>query len=63
VIAVPRDELPEEERNRYDLRQDYAVDSRRIRELLGYRERVELDEALRRTIEWERSDAPVERVR
>jgi nucleoside-diphosphate-sugar epimerase len=63
VIAVSGDELPAEERNTYDLRQDYAVDSRRIREELGYRERVELDEALRRTIEWERAAPPVERVR
>jgi nucleoside-diphosphate-sugar epimerase len=58
VLAVPGDELPEEDRNVYDLRQDYAVDSRRIRDELGYRERVDFDEALRRTIEWERENAP-----
>ena len=42
----------------WDLRQDYVVDSTRIREELGYAETVDADEALRRTIEWERSHPP-----
>jgi nucleoside-diphosphate-sugar epimerase len=41
-----------------DLRQDYVVDSSRIRAELGYAERVDPDEALRRTIEWERTHPP-----
>jgi nucleoside-diphosphate-sugar epimerase len=40
----------------WDLRQDYVVDSSRIREELGYAEVVASAEGLRRTIEWERSD-------
>ena len=42
----------------WDLRQHYVVDSARIREELGYAESVDADEALRRTIEWERSHPP-----
>jgi nucleoside-diphosphate-sugar epimerase len=42
----------------WDLRQDYVVDSTRIRHELGYAEAVSADEALRRTIEWERTNPP-----
>jgi len=41
-----------------DLRQDYVVDSSRIRAELGYAETVDPVEALRRTIEWERANRP-----
>ncbi len=39
-----------------DTTQDATVDSSRIRKELGYSEIVDLDEALARTIEWERSN-------
>ena len=55
VVAVPAEELPEEERAQIDPRQSFDVDSSRIRDELGYAERVDFDEALRRTIEWERA--------
>jgi nucleoside-diphosphate-sugar epimerase len=42
----------------WDLRQDYVVDSARIRDELGYTETVDAEAALRRTIEWERSHPP-----
>ncbi len=42
----------------WDLRQDYVVDSSRIRRELGYSEIVDAAEALRRTIEWERANPP-----
>ena len=42
----------------YDLRQDYVVDSDRIRAELGYAEPTDADEALARTIEWERANPP-----
>lgn len=60
VIALPSAELPKGLRQweKYDLGQDYAVDSSRIRGELGYAERVEADEALRRAIEWERANPP-----
>jgi hypothetical protein len=35
-----------------------VASSTRIREELGYREPVALDEALRKTIEWERTHPP-----
>ncbi len=61
VIALPSNDLPESIRNdMLDLRQQYDVDSRRIRRELGYAEVVPFDEALRRTIEWERANPPEE---
>jgi len=42
-----------------DLRQDYVVDSSRIRNELGYAETVDDADALRRTIEWERANPPM----
>jgi nucleoside-diphosphate-sugar epimerase len=41
-----------------DSRQDWIVSSRRIREELGYRETVSREEALQRTIAWERANQP-----
>lgn len=45
---------PDAEPVDFDTRQHFDVDSSRIRNELGYHERVDFDEALRRTIEWER---------
>ena len=50
-VIVSSDAEPPE----FDTSQHFDVDSSRIREELGYRERVDFDEALRRTIEWERA--------
>lgn len=58
VVAAPPALLPEPLRMPYDLRQDYAVASSRIRHELGYAELVPLGEALRRTVEWERANPP-----
>ena len=60
VVAAPAEELPPGLRKAesFDLRQDFAVDSSRIRSELGYAERVDGDEALRRTIAWERENPP-----
>lgn len=41
-----------------DTGQDFAMDSARIRSELGYREAVPFDEALKRTIAWERAHPP-----
>jgi len=38
--------------------QDIVVDSSRISRELGYEERVDLEEALRRTVAWERANPP-----
>ena len=59
VIALPSEHLPESLRNdALDFSQQYNVDSSRIRRELDYVEVVPFDEALRRTIEWERANPP-----
>lgn len=59
VIAVPGEQLPPSLRSdMFDLSQQYVVDTSRIRRELGYAEEVSFDEALRRTIEWERANPP-----
>lgn len=59
VIALPSEKLsPGLSSYVWDLRQQYVVDTSRIRRELGYVEQVPFDEALRRTIEWERANPP-----
>jgi nucleoside-diphosphate-sugar epimerase len=59
VVLAKSELLPESLReDAFDLRQDYVIDSSRIRRELGYREIANEDEALRRTIEWERLHRP-----
>jgi nucleoside-diphosphate-sugar epimerase len=59
VVALPSDQLPPSlRREMFDFRQQYEVGSSRIRRELGYSEIVPFDEALRRTIAWERSNPP-----
>jgi nucleoside-diphosphate-sugar epimerase len=41
-----------------DTQQELLVDSTRIRQELGYNETIPLDEALRRTVAWERANPP-----
>ena len=61
VIALPGNQLPQSlRRDMLDFTQQYEVDSSRIRRELGYSEIVPFDEALRRTIAWERSNPPDE---
>ena len=59
VIVLPNDQLPAHlQSNKFDLTQQFEVDSSRIRRELGYAEIVDFDEALRRTIDWERKNPP-----
>ncbi len=60
VVFVPRGRLPEPLRRDINAEQDMVVDSSRIRRELGYIERVDLEEALRRTVAWERANPPKE---
>jgi nucleoside-diphosphate-sugar epimerase len=60
VVLVPSGRLPEPLRWGINAEQDIVVDSSRIRRELGYEERVSLDEALKRTIAWERANPPKE---
>lgn len=62
IVRVPREELPEDQHTSLFTRQDLVADSRAIRRDLGFREPVPLDEALRRTVEWERANPPPPRA-
>lgn len=58
IVVVEREQLPESLRPDFNSRQHLAVDTTRIRSELGYHEVVPLQEALARTIEWERKNPP-----
>lgn len=62
VVTAPGHELPEDLRSSMVTRQDLVTDSSRIRQELGYEETVSRDEAISRTVEWERLHPP-EKVR
>lgn len=53
-------ELPESLRHDLNTAQDLSVSTDRIRRELGYREEVMREEALRRTVAWERDNPPEE---
>jgi nucleoside-diphosphate-sugar epimerase len=56
--VVPTDRAPAHLRQPINLDQHLVVDSTRIREELGYVEPIARDEAIQRTIEWERANPP-----
>jgi nucleoside-diphosphate-sugar epimerase len=56
VVALPKP--PGEPPSGKDWRHHLVADTRKIRRALGYTEPVALDEALRRTIAWERARPP-----
>lgn len=58
MIAVPRHQAPEHLVLPCNFEQHLFMDTMRIRSELGYAESVRLDEALRRTIEWEPANPP-----
>lgn len=58
IISIANADLPERLRSRQSFAQDWSVDSSRIRQELAYREVVPLEEALRRTVAWERANPP-----
>ena len=58
IVTLPNEQLPEELRDPHDTSQDWALDSSRIRRELGYHEPTDPDEAMRRTVEWERANPP-----
>jgi nucleoside-diphosphate-sugar epimerase len=60
VVTVPRDRLPEGMVPEHDTDQMLVTDTARIRGELGYAEQVPQDEALRRTVAWERANPPEE---
>ncbi len=54
VRAVPKEDLPEKDRQPHDWRYHLATDTRRLRDELGFAEPVPHAEALRRTVAWQR---------
>ena len=55
VRVIPDDRLPAHLAEDLDFRQDWTVDTTRIRHELGYREVIEPKQCLERAIAWERS--------
>ncbi|OKH27021.1 NAD-dependent epimerase/dehydratase family protein [Chroogloeocystis siderophila] len=60
VISVPRHYLPAGWNLPFNTEQHWFADTTRIRQELGYSEVVSQAEALKQTIEWERSNPPPE---
>ena len=58
VVTVPKEQLPVALVQDIDFRQDWVVDTTRIRDELGYREIVSVEEGIRRTVAWERANPP-----
>jgi nucleoside-diphosphate-sugar epimerase len=58
VVAVSGDRLPPRLRMPGNFGQHLTYDTTPIREELGYTERLPRAEAIRRTVDWERSHAP-----
>ena len=60
IITLSPDRVPTHLVPDMDVNQELLVDTTRIRAELGYREPVDLDEALRRAVVWERANPPKE---
>lgn len=60
IKVIPQDVLPQHLALPYDWRHHLAADTTRIRKELLYQERVTLNEALRRTVAWEREHPPTQ---
>jgi nucleoside-diphosphate-sugar epimerase len=58
VVTLPTEQVPEKMRWGINATQNVVADSSRIRHELGYSERIDLTEAFRRTIAWERANPP-----
>ncbi len=60
IVLVSHGTLPQPLSWGINAEQDIVVDTKRIREELGYQERINLDAALKRTIDWERANPPAQ---
>ena len=58
LVVLPADRAPAHLQMPGNYEQHWVVDSTKIRDELGYREIVERDEAIRRTVAWERANPP-----
>lgn len=57
-VVLPKEQMPQHLLQGGNTAQHLVASSRRIREELGYREAVDIDEAIRRTIVWEMENPP-----
>jgi nucleoside-diphosphate-sugar epimerase len=57
-VVLPVDRTPRHLLKPGNAAQDWTASSARIRQQLGYKEPVAIDEAIRRTIDWQRKNAP-----
>ena len=58
ILTLPKEKMPTEWKLMLNTKQDWLVDSSRIRNELGYQEIFSLDEALKITIEWQQNHPP-----
>ncbi len=58
IARVPAGLLPDSMKASEDFRHDLVADTSRIRKELGFREKVPIDAAIQRTVEWERAHPP-----
>jgi len=58
LIILPKGRLPGRLQKHFNFEQHWIPDTTRIRREIGYRERIETREALRRLVAWERDNAP-----
>ena len=60
IVTIPQGRLPEPLRWGINAEQHIVVDSSRIRQELGYKEHIDIDEAIQRTVAWERVHPPAQ---
>jgi nucleoside-diphosphate-sugar epimerase len=60
IVTLPAGRVPPHLLPDIDTAHDLAVDTSRLRTELGYSEAIPQDEALRRTIAWERANPPAQ---
>ena len=60
IVVLPKDSLPAYMTMNSDYSHHLATDTSRLRAELGFNERVSRQEALHKTIDWERANPPAE---
>ena len=60
IVTIPQGRLPKPLRWDINAEQHIVVDTSRIRQELGYKERIDIDEAIQRTVNWERAHPPAQ---
>lgn len=62
IVTVDDEAMPDHIRQDYDWSQDLTIDTGRIREKLGFSEKVELKQALEETIAWQSKNPPSDKL-